>query len=321
MLIIVLGSLSLLLFLYKYFFSNKGIYIVGEQLYQTPNVLNQKLMVYYNTFSFSIDFCSKYRHPKNIILLHGFNDYHYNETLHQQLLDKHYNVYALTLRNYGINKKNNDLAFYVDDFKDYFIELDKVFSLIDTAHEEIEVMAHSTGAIIILIYLYYKKLKLRRLILNSPFLEWKNNHWILKSRLLYVIGFIFPMVCLRQKEVPKDLNQTHYETPSFFKEKHPNIWDVNPKKEIYGDIIEDVLPYIFHESPVYTKWACNVSYYHRVIHHSIRLDFPVVVLATREDTILDYNHMVHYSVRLSNNLKFYTLQNAYHNTHSYTLYG
>jgi alpha-beta hydrolase superfamily lysophospholipase len=111
-----------------------------------------------------------------IIFIHGFNDYHYNGEIVDYFISNKMNVIRLTLRNYGLLKRNKPL-FYFTDLTDYFYEIDSTFEFImsktNLALHSVSICAHSTGGLTSIIYSQYGKYKkeISKLILNSPFVD------------------------------------------------------------------------------------------------------------------------------------------------------
>lgn len=297
---IVILAISICL-IFRYIRFRKPVQFVQISTYNVNKTLNKRSIIKHDDFQFSLDYADK-GHTTNIILLHGFNDYHYNDELNEHLLLTK-NVYALTFRNYAYNKRSS-LSYFVHDFKDYFVELDYVFD--QMGNRNVEILAHSTGCLILLIYLYYHpNSRIKRIIFNSPFLEWKDNHMILKNPIIHLLSYFFPMIKLASEIVPSKVNCKEYENPKFIPIYNKVL---NPT---YDELGNKVAPYIFHSSPIFLRWASNVTWYQGLICKK-KLKIPTIVLCTPSDDILNYKD--NYKLfDFSEQVSIYSFPNEFHN--------
>jgi alpha-beta hydrolase superfamily lysophospholipase len=164
--------------------------------------------------------------PKGAILyLHGFLDYFFQHHFATFLNDKGYNFYALDLRKYGRSILPHQRENFCKDLAEYFEEIDlSIKKIKHDGNSNISIIGHSTGGLIAAYYLHKKpKSKVKRLVLNSPFLDFYLPNLLKKGAIPLVskLGETQPF-----REIPVDLTAVY--THSIHKEHH-GIWDFNLK--------------------------------------------------------------------------------------------
>jgi len=141
---------------------------------------------------------SKTLSGKAILYIHGFNDYFFQEEMAEHFNVYGFNFYALDLRKYGRSylphQKFNDIR----NLKDYYEEIQKGVDIIrEEGNEEIILMGHSTGGLILTLFAkeHTEKGHFHGLILNSPFFEFNKNKMIrMLLPLAALIGHFLPKV-------------------------------------------------------------------------------------------------------------------------------
>lgn len=87
-----------------------------------------------------------------------------------------FDFYAIDLRRYGRSLRDKQLAGYVTSLDHYFVELDAAVEVLrEDGHDEIVLMAHSTGGLIAALYADARPGTFSALVLNSPWLELQGN--------------------------------------------------------------------------------------------------------------------------------------------------
>lgn len=110
-----------------------------------------------------------------VLYVHGWNDYFFQTPLAEALESFGYDFFALDLRRYGRSLRTGQLAGYTPDLTEYFQELDLAVGIIRQRAREIVVMAHSTGGLVVSLYLAERPGLAKALVLNSPWLELGSN--------------------------------------------------------------------------------------------------------------------------------------------------
>lgn len=115
---------------------------------------------------------------KAYLYIHGFNDYFFQQEMGQRLVDSGYNFYAVDLRRYGRSLMKWQYPFNVRDIHEYFADIDSaILQIRRDGNTDITLAGHSTGGLTTSFYVAEKgvKVPVRRLITDSPFLEWNFN--------------------------------------------------------------------------------------------------------------------------------------------------
>jgi alpha-beta hydrolase superfamily lysophospholipase len=117
-----------------------------------------------------------------VLYVHGFNDYFFQRELASNYGAHQFNFYALDLRKYGRSIRPHQRPNNVRDLREYFSDLDAALARIKTeGNTTIVLSGHSTGGLIISLYMWYRKEQagVDALVLNSPFLE-MHQPWLLR---------------------------------------------------------------------------------------------------------------------------------------------
>ena len=115
-----------------------------------------------------------------VLYVHGWNDYFFQVHLADELLDHGYDFYALELRRYGRSLRPGQLAGFVSDLDHYDAELDAAFELILADHDQVVLMAHSTGGLVATLWADRHPDRVAALILNSPWLDLQGS-WVVRA--------------------------------------------------------------------------------------------------------------------------------------------
>ena len=116
------------------------------------------------------------RSSSALLYVHGWNDYFFQAHLADEMARLGYDFYALELRRYGRSLRPKQLAGYIAKLDDYFVELDLAVDLIrGEGHDDLVLMAHSTGGLISVLYANERPGTFTGMILNSPWLELQAN--------------------------------------------------------------------------------------------------------------------------------------------------
>lgn len=126
-----------------------------------------------------------------VLSLHGYVDYYFHPHVAQAFLDQGISFYALDLRKYGRSLRPHQTPFYCRSMSDYDEEI--TLALRQMAGEgarDITLLGHSTGCLIGALYTAEgaERGLVRRLVLNSPFLEFAEP-WLLRKTLAGLAGW------------------------------------------------------------------------------------------------------------------------------------
>lgn len=111
---------------------------------------------------------------RGVLYVHGYNDYFFQKQMADRFADSCYTFYAVDLRRYGRSIMPGQNMFDVRDIKDYYADIDSALAEMKrNGVDSVVLMGHSTGGLITASYMNDRKpAQVKKLILNSPFLDW-----------------------------------------------------------------------------------------------------------------------------------------------------
>lgn len=115
---------------------------------------------------------------KAVLYVHGFNDYFFQSEMGELFNGQAINFYAVDLRRYGRSLRPWQYPFNVRDFKEYFEDIDAALRIIRAdGNSDITLSGHSTGGLTVSLYAAMRGsgCGVRRVVTDSPFLEWNFN--------------------------------------------------------------------------------------------------------------------------------------------------
>lgn len=130
-----------------------------------------------------------------MLYVHGFVDYFFQEHHAQAWIDHGYDVYALDLRDYGRSIRPGRTPNWITDLRDYDEEIDAALAYVRSQGHEIVVMnGHSTGGLIVSLYVHDHPGSVEAIVLNSPWFD-LNASWfdrVVSTRVIDRIGVSHP---------------------------------------------------------------------------------------------------------------------------------
>jgi alpha-beta hydrolase superfamily lysophospholipase len=115
--------------------------------------------------------CNSHR---GVLYIHGYNDYFFQTEMGDRFVDSCYNFYAVDLRKYGRSIRDGQRHYEFRDVKEYYADIDSALSIMrQEGIDDVTLIGHSTGGLVAASYMNESPHpEIKRLILNSPFLEW-----------------------------------------------------------------------------------------------------------------------------------------------------
>lgn len=111
-------------------------------------------------------------HGRALLYVHGRNDYFFQTHLAERIESEGYDFYAIDLRRHGRSLRERQLAGFITDLRDYFVELDAAAQMIaEEGSDHLVVMGHSTGGLTTALWASENPDRLSALVLNSPWLD------------------------------------------------------------------------------------------------------------------------------------------------------
>jgi alpha-beta hydrolase superfamily lysophospholipase len=148
--------------------------------------------------------CAGYtpEYDRNVLYVHGFNDYFFQTEMAEQFRHNGYNFYALDLRKCGRSIRPWQTPCDMYDVADYYEDIDAAIAQIKKETKGRLILAgHSMGGLILSMYLHDRPgNSVEALILNSPFLELNIKGYVKKAGLpvISILGKFFPDMRLKK---------------------------------------------------------------------------------------------------------------------------
>lgn len=247
-------------------------------------------------------------HDRAVVYVHGWNDYFFHAHVADYFASRGYSFYAVDLRRCGRSARPGQMVGYVSDLGDYEVEFDLVAALILAEHDELLVMAHSTGGLSVALWADRNPGVLSGLILNSPWLDMQGS-WVVRSLaapLVSQLGARVPSAVLPLPEVNLYARSLHV--------THGGEWDYDLRLKAESHI------------PIRAGWITAVLQGHARVAAGLHVDCPILVLASafsdfrlrwdpamrRADTVLDVTQIATRAVRLGDVVTVVRLDGAVH---------
>jgi alpha-beta hydrolase superfamily lysophospholipase len=299
---------------------------------------------------FSIDYSFSKENTKSMIILHGYNDYNYNNELHDKLKQNGYNIYCITLRNYGQNIKNKNNYFFVESIDgksqpsllSYFYEINTTIDFIDyidqknNKNTEINFTSHSLGGLLTTLYINEGKYKTRikKIILNSPFFtlngfndDFLTKHFHQFSEIFFVFFRMFnDHFQINKTDIPiLDETNNIYINSNNSKTIITNGFEINPVIKIKKT---NNLPWMLNKAPIYLGLGnAVVKQLNRINQNTKNSGYEnidlknsnvkVLLLTTESDTILNSKEIYKSSTLVfGDNFEHVDINGGYHNVFS-----
>ncbi len=129
------------------------------------------------------------QHQRAVLYVHGWSDYFFQTHLADFWNEQGFDFYALDLRRYGRNLRPGLFAGYITDLDHYGSELDEAYRLIgDDGHDLITVMGHSTGGLVVSLWVSQTTKLVNGVVLNSPWLDTGGPEVVRRALAPLVVG-------------------------------------------------------------------------------------------------------------------------------------
>ena len=249
-----------------------------------------------------------------VLYVHGFCDYFFQRGLAEFFGELGYDFYALDLRKYGRSLLPHQTANFCLDVAEYDSELDEAWQRITErdGHREVVVVAHSTGGLIVPLWLDGRRQAGRSIanavILNSPWLDMQG------SLLLRTVGTqAIDQVGARRpyQVIPRTVSGVYAES---LHRDHGGEWTF------------DTAWKPLESFPVRAGWMRAIRRAHRRLHRGIDIGAPTLVLASKRtaftsvwtedvaaaDIVLDVEQIARWSHRLAAQVTIARVDGALH---------
>ncbi|HET7723699.1 MAG TPA: alpha/beta hydrolase [Propionibacteriaceae bacterium] len=110
-------------------------------------------------------------HDRAVLYLHGWNDYFFQTHVATWWDELGYDFYALDLRRYGRSLRAGMMPGFIEDLREYDLEIDAAVDEVSSSHDGLVLYAHSTGGLIGSLWADGHPHTLAGLVLNSPWID------------------------------------------------------------------------------------------------------------------------------------------------------
>lgn len=243
-----------------------------------------------------------------MLYVHGWNDYFFHTHVADFFDDRGFSFYALDLRRHGRSLREGQFAGYVADLDDYGLEYEVATDIISADHDELVVMAHSTGGLSMALWADRTPGAVSALILNSPWLDMQGSWFVrsLAAPLLGQIGSRVPTAVLPAPETVLYAKSLHA--------KYGGEWD-------YDLTLKTELP-----MPLRAGWIAAILHGHERVAAGLHIDCPVLVMSSTRseirvrwepsmktaDSVLDVHQIASRSTRLGDVVTMVKIPDAMH---------
>lgn len=229
-----------------------------------------------------------------VLYLHGFVDYFFQEHVAEAFTRRGFHFYALDLRKYGRSLRPYQHPNYCRSLEEYSEEIGAALAQIESdGCDDVTLIGHSTGCLIACLYAASgaRRASIRRLVLNSPFLEFNEAAFTRRAGIL-LANFMANRSPFA--EMPLGLSPRYGESLHVLRRGE---WDYRLDwKPIEG-------------FPVYAAWTRAIHEGHARVQRGLNLAIPVLLLHSdrsvkagkqwrdefmESDAVLDVAHMKRY---------------------------
>ncbi len=198
-----------------------------------------------------------------VLHVHGFCDYFFHTEYAAWWAARGVDFYALDLRKYGRSIRDHHTPGYVDDFREYFEELDEAWERITgrDGHDEVILSAHSTGGLTVPLWANERQHPLAGTILNSPWVDMHGPFWVrIGARVVRQLGSYQP-----RREIPRSRN---------------GVYAQGLHRDFAGEWDYDLSWKPPDSWPIYAGWLRAVRHAHADLHRGLDVRGPVLVLTS-----------------------------------------
>ncbi len=250
------------------------------------------------------------RSRKAVLHVHGFADYFFQTPAADFWLSRGYDFYALDLRKYGRSLRPHQTPNFVTDLDDYYEELDEAHRRITArdGHDHVLLSGHSTGGLVVPLWLHDNGASAAGLVLNAPWLDLQGSLLLRTAGTAAIdqIGALRPHL-----SIPREVSGFYARS---LHRDHDGEWPF------------DLAWKPLESWPVYAGWLRAVRRGHARVHRGLDLDVPTLVLTSsrsghpREwdeschstDIVLDVRQIRKWAHKVADHVTLVSLEGALH---------
>ena len=249
------------------------------------------------------------RHGRAMLYVHGWSDCFYQAHLAEVVESWGYDFLGLDLRRYGRNLVPGQMAGWVRDLAEYDEEIDAAVSLLRADHDSVTIMGHSTGGLIVPLWVSRHPGWVDGVILNSPWIDLQGSFLTraLAGPVARSVRVAEPTTVL---PIPSRDNFGHSIRREFGGE-----WDVPEVKD------PSWAPFVTRAG-----WLAAILDGHQKVAQGLHIDVPLLVLISARsdlsatwkpsmktaDTVLDVDRLARAAVNLGRHLTLVRVRGGLH---------
>jgi alpha-beta hydrolase superfamily lysophospholipase len=246
---------------------------------------------------------------KAVLHVHGFADYFFQTAAADFWCSRGYDFYAVDLRKYGRSLLPHQTPNFVTDLRAYYEELDLAHAEITAQHGHVVVSAHSTGGLVVPLWLHDREHPVRGVFLNAP---WIDMHGDTFTRLMAMPAIHRLGARQPHRRVPRKVTGLYARS---LHRDHLGEWDFDLSWKPIASF------------PVYAGWIRAVRLGQARLARGLDIDAPVLLIssarsATPEvpddpdlmctDVVLDVDRMRRRAALLSGHVTTVQVEGALH---------
>ena len=214
--------------------------------------------------------------------VHGFADYFFQTPSADFWVEQGYDFYALDLRKYGRSLRDHQTPNFVTDLAHYYPEIDEAYRRIveRDGHDHVLVSAHSTGGLVMSLWVDDRQWPVAGLVLNSPWLDLHGSLLLRTAgtKAIDQIGLRRPYLT-----IPRDVS---------------GFYARSLHRDLDGEWDFDLAWKPLESWPVFAGWLRAVRRGHARAHRGLDVPAPVLVLTSGasghpkeyDETLLEHRH-------------------------------
>lgn len=248
------------------------------------------------------------RSRRAVLYVHGWNDYFFQTHLADFWAGLGFDFYALDLRRYGRSARRGHLRGFTTDLDEYDTELDAAADVIAADHDQLVVMGHSTGGLVISLWAARRPGRVAALVLNSPWLDLQGSALVrtVGAPVIDALGARSPYAVLRAAD--------------------PGHYARTLHRSLEGEWDYDLDMKPSPGPPIRVGWLRAVIQGQRRVAAGLDIEVPVLVLASTRtsfarrwsedlrvvDSVLDVEQIAARAVRLGRSVTVVRVEEGVH---------
>lgn len=249
----------------------------------------------------------------DVLYIHGWSDYFFQAHLAEFWRSRGARFYALDLRRYGRNLQPDTLPGYVSSLDVYDEDIEAALEIMGhgqagSSTRKLVLLGHSTGGLVLSLWVSRNPGRASCLILNSPWLELQTRELgrLVLSPVIDSLGRYQPKVA--------------------FKVSEPGFYMRTLSDQLEGDWPINLDWHPARSFPVYPGWLSAITSAQQQVANGLRLDIPTLVLLStrsvfsagwledmrRSDTVLDVTTVAKRALNLGDCTTIVRIEDALH---------